>query len=159
MECAIRKANQEGLKLNNTHQLLVYADDVNIPGTDMRAIKKNTEALVVTSKGIGLEVNAKETKYMGMSQDKTARQSHNIKIGNKSFEGMEQLIYFITTMTNQNSIKEEIKSRLNSRVECCHVMHNLLPASFLSKNINIKIYRTVIFPFFFCMGMKLGCLH
>jgi hypothetical protein len=135
------------LKLNNTHQLLVYADDVNILGTDMRAIK-NTEALVVASKGIGLEVNAKETKLMGMSQDKTARQSHNIKIGNKSFEGMEQLIYFITTMTNQNSIKEEIKSRLNSRVECCHLMHNLLPASFLSKNINIKIYRTVIFPVF-----------
>jgi hypothetical protein len=138
VEYAIRKANQEGLKLNNTHQLLVYADDVNILGTDTHAIKKNAE-------GIGLEVNAKETKYMGMSQDKNARQSHNIKIGNKSFEGIEQFIYFIMTMTNQNSIKKEIKSRLNSMYVCCHLMHNLLPASFLSKNINIKIYRTVFF--------------
>jgi hypothetical protein len=90
VEYAIRNANQEGLQLNNTHHLLVYAVDVNIVGTD-------TEALVITSKGIALEVNAKVTKNMGMSQDKNARQSHNIKIGNKSFEGVEQFKYFITT--------------------------------------------------------------
>jgi len=97
VEYAIRKANQEGLKLNNTHQPLVYADDVNIQGTDTHTIKKNTEALVVTSKGIGLEVNAKENKYMGVSQDQNAGQSHNKKIGNKSFERVEQFEYFITT--------------------------------------------------------------
>ena len=103
------------MKLNNTHQLLVYAGDINILGTDTHTVKKNTEALVVTSKRIGLEVNAKETKYMGMSQDKNARQSRSMKIGNKSFEGVEQFEYLITTMTNQNSIQVEIKSRLKSR--------------------------------------------
>jgi hypothetical protein len=57
LEYVIRRvqANQEGLKLNGTHQLLVYADDVNILGRSVHAIKKNTEALVVTSKEIGLE--------------------------------------------------------------------------------------------------------
>jgi hypothetical protein len=68
LEYAIRRVqtNQEGLKLNGTHQLLVYADDINILGGSVHAIKKNTEALVVTSKEIGLEVNAEKTKYMGM---------------------------------------------------------------------------------------------
>jgi hypothetical protein len=53
--------------LNGTHQLLVYADDVNILGGSVHAIKKNTGALVVASKKVGLEVSAEKTKYMVMS--------------------------------------------------------------------------------------------
>jgi hypothetical protein len=49
------------MKLNGTHQILVYADDVNILGRIVQIIKKNTEALVVSSKEIGLEVNAEKT--------------------------------------------------------------------------------------------------
>jgi hypothetical protein len=78
------------LKLNGTHQLLVYADDVNILGGSIHAIKKNTEAFVVAGRDIGLEVNARKTKYMVMSRDQNAGQTHNIKIGNKSFERVEQ---------------------------------------------------------------------
>jgi len=56
------------LKLNGKHQLLVDADDVNILGGSVHTMKKNTEALVVASKEIGLEVNADKTNYMVMSQ-------------------------------------------------------------------------------------------
>ena len=59
-------ANQAGLKLNGTHQHPVYADDINILGGSMHAIKKNTESLVGASKEIGLEVNGEKTKYMVM---------------------------------------------------------------------------------------------
>ena len=63
--------------------------------------------------------------------------------------------YLGTTLTNQNSIAEEIKSRLRSGNACYHSVQNLLSSMLLSKNLNIKIYRTIILPIF-CMGMKLG---
>ena len=70
-EYAIRRfqVNQNGLKLNGTHQLLVYADDVNILGGIVHTVKENAEALTVASKEIGLEVNADKTQYMVMSRD------------------------------------------------------------------------------------------
>ena len=66
LEYAIRRVqvNQDGLKLNGTHQLLAHADDVNILGGSVHMVKKNAEALVVATKEIGLEVNVDKTKYM-----------------------------------------------------------------------------------------------
>ena len=58
------------MKLNGKYQLPVYADDVNILGGSIHTITKNAEALVVASKGTGLEVNADKTKYTVMSRDK-----------------------------------------------------------------------------------------
>ena len=57
LEYAIRRVqvNQDGLKLNGTHQLLAYADDVNMMGGSIRTVKKNAEALVVATKEIGLK--------------------------------------------------------------------------------------------------------
>jgi hypothetical protein len=77
LEYAIRKVqvNQDGVKLNGAHQLLVYADYVNILGGSVHTVKENAEALIVASKENGLEVNADKTKYMVTSQDQNAGQS------------------------------------------------------------------------------------
>jgi hypothetical protein len=59
---------------------------------------------------------------------------------------VEQIKYLGTTLTYQNSIQEEIKSRLKSGSVCYHSMQDLLSSSLLSKNTKIKIYRTIILP-------------
>jgi len=63
---------------------------------------------------------------------------------NRSFDRAEEFKYLGTTLTNQNSIQEEIKSRLKSGNSCYHSVHHLLSSLLLFKNIKIKIYRTII---------------
>ena len=143
---AIRRVqvNQEGLKRN---QILVYADDVNILGRSVHTIKKNTKALVFAGTEIELDVNADKTEYMVIYRDQNVGRSHNIKTDNCSFERVELFKYLGTTLMNQNSVQEEIKSRLNSRNTCYHSVQNLLSSSLPSKNIKIKIHKTIILPF------------
>ena len=118
LEYAIRRVqvNQDGLKLNGTRQLLVYADDVSVLGGSVHATKENTEALIVASKDNGLEVNTDKTKYMAMSRDQNAGCSHSMKIDNRYSGMVERFKYLGTTLTHQNSVQEEIKSRLKSFV-------------------------------------------
>ena len=75
------------MKLNGTHQLVVYADDVNILGRSVHTVKENADALVVATKETGLEVNADKTKHMIMSQDQNARRSHSVKIDSSPLKG------------------------------------------------------------------------
>jgi hypothetical protein len=49
--------SQVGLKLNFTHQLVIYADDVNLQGDNIDAIQKDMETLIDASKEVVLEVN------------------------------------------------------------------------------------------------------
>jgi hypothetical protein len=78
-----------------------------------------------------------------MFRDQSAGRGHSVKIGNNSFEKVEEFKYLGRTLTNQNSIQEEIKSRrLKSGNACYHSVQHLL----LSKNLKIKIYRTIILP-------------
>jgi hypothetical protein len=83
---------------------------------------------------------------MVMSRDWNAGQSHSVKTDNSSIERVEEFKYLGTMLTEQNSIQEEIKSRLKLGNACYHSMQNLLSSRLLSKNLKIKIYRTIILP-------------
>jgi hypothetical protein len=138
LEYAIRKVqkSQVGLKLNRTHQLLVYANDVNLLGDNIDTMWINTETLI----------DAEKTKYMLLSRHQNARQNHNIKIANGSFENVSQFKYLETTVTNQNLIQKEIKRRLNSGNAPYHSVQNVPSSRLLCKNVKIRMYKTIILP-------------
>jgi hypothetical protein len=113
LEYAIRKVqeNQVGLKLNGTHQPLVYADDMNLPGDYIDITKKSTQTLIDANKEVALKVNTEKTKYsyMLLSRHQNAGHKRDIKITNRYFENVGQYGYMEMTVTNQNLIQEEIK--------------------------------------------------
>jgi hypothetical protein len=63
-------------------------------------------------------------------------------------KGLEEFKYLGTTLTNQNSIQEEVKSRLKLGNVCYYSVQNLLSSRLLSKNLKIRMYRTTILPVF-----------
>jgi hypothetical protein len=92
--------------------------------------KKNTQTLIYSSKEVGPVVSAED---MLLSPHQNARPIHNIRIDTKSLENVAQFRYLGTTVTNQNLIQEEIKSRLNSGNACYHSVQNLSSSHLLSK--------------------------
>jgi len=93
-----------------------------------------------------------------MFLDKNAGRSHSIEIDNRPFGRVEEFKYLGTTLTNQYSIQDESKSRLKSGNACYHSVQNLMFSSFLIKNLETEIYKTIILPVVF-MGAKLGRSH
>jgi hypothetical protein len=84
---------------------------------------------------------------MIMSRYPNSGQKQNVRIANESFENVATFKYMGTTLTNQNDIHDEIRSRLNSGNACYYSVQNLLSSRLISKNLKIKIYKTVILPF------------
>jgi hypothetical protein len=73
--------------------LSVSADDMNLLGDNIDAIKKNTQTLIDANKEVGLEVNTEKTKYMLLSHHQNAGQNRDIKIANRCFENVVQFRY------------------------------------------------------------------
>jgi hypothetical protein len=109
-------------------------------------IQKHTETLIDASKKVGLEVNSEKTKYALLSRHQNAEQTRGVKVDNRSFENEAQLKHLGTTVTHQNLIHEAIKRRMNSSNACYLSVQNILSSHLLSKNIKIRIYKTIILP-------------
>jgi hypothetical protein len=103
LEYVITKAqeNQVGPKLNGTHQLLPYADDVNLLEDNIDSIRRNTETVIDASTEVGLEINREKSKYVLLSRHQNAGQNLDTKIANISLENVSQFKYLVT-ITNQD---------------------------------------------------------
>jgi hypothetical protein len=73
-------------------------------------------------------------------------QKHSIKIVNWSFEDVAKFKYLGTTLTDRNHMHEEISSRLNSGNACYRSVQSLLSSRLLSRNLKVKIYKSIILP-------------
>jgi hypothetical protein len=89
---------------------------------------------------------SEKTKCVLLSRHQNAGRNRDIEIANRSLENASQFRDFGTMVTNQNLIQEEIKSRLSSGNVCYHSVQDLLPSGLLSKNVKMRIYKTIFLP-------------
>jgi hypothetical protein len=82
-------------------------------------------------------VNPEKTKYMLMSHSQNIGQKHSIKIGNRSFEDVAKFKYLRKTLTEQNCMHKEIKSRINLGNTCYHSVQSLLSSHLLTRNLKV----------------------
>jgi hypothetical protein len=102
--------------------------------------------LLDASKEADPEMNLGKTKYMLMSCNQKIEQKHSTKIANRSFEDVAKFKYIQKTLKDQNCMHEEIKSRLNSWNACYCSVQILLSSCLPSRNLKVKIYKTIILP-------------
>jgi hypothetical protein len=117
--------------LNGTHQIGVYAGDINFLGCSINTIKENTDTVLEASRDVRLVINAEKTKYIIVSSHPKSGQNQNIKIENESFKNGTEFKYLGMTLTNQNDIHYETKSVLNSGNACSHSVQNLLSSQLI----------------------------
>ena len=117
LEYTIRsvQVSQDGLKLNGPHQFLAYADDVNILGGNIHTLKENAEALVASTREIGLGVSADKTKYMVY-----AGRIHSVRTCNSTFERVEKFKYskIILRKKLRANTSQEMLAIIRCRIFC-----------------------------------------
>ena len=128
------------------HQLLLYADDVNMLGENLQTVRENADIFIKASKDIGLEVNSEKTKYLITFRHQNVIQNQNIVIGNLSVENVEKFRYLGVTVTNTNDIREEIKRRINMGNVCYYSLEKMFSSRLLFKKLKVKAYKTIILP-------------
>jgi hypothetical protein len=95
-------------------------------------------------------VNPEKIKYKLLPRYQKAEIKHTTKTANRPFEDTGKFNYLGASQTDQNCMHEEVKSRLNSRNACYHSVQSLLSSSIPSRNLKVKIYKTIILKVVLC---------
>jgi hypothetical protein len=115
---------------------------------DHKYYKENTKAVLDTRKDVGLE---------GIPHHQTAGQKL-LNTANKCLENVAKFKYLRTTVTNETHIHRGMQNIINLKIAWYHSIQHHSSSCLLSKNVNINLYRTVIFTHFY-MNVKLGLSH
>ncbi|KAJ9574461.1 hypothetical protein L9F63_008387, partial [Diploptera punctata] len=109
-------------------------------------VSVNTHTLLSNTKKLGLEVNINKTKYMVTRRNSLNNVNVQLMTNEENVEEVAEFKYLGTIITNRNEMHKEIKHRLNSGNACYYALQRLLMSQLLSKNVKLKIYKTIILP-------------
>ena len=129
----------------NGTQVLAYADQENLIGDDIKTLERNADGLLNACKDIGLlATNTWKTRYMEVGHLRSMIANEYSIVGINSYEQVKTFTFLSSLITYQNSIHEEIKSRLKAGNSCYYSVQT--PLCSRLQNLQIKIYKTIKLP-------------
>ncbi|XP_054086050.1 putative uncharacterized transposon-derived protein F52C9.6 isoform X2 [Zeugodacus cucurbitae] len=150
LEKIIRAAelNREGTIFYKSVQLLAYADDIDIIGSNNRAVCSAFSRLDKEAKRMGLVVNEDKTKYLLSSNKQSAhsRLGSHVTVDSHNFEVVDNFVYLGTSINNTNNVSLEIQRRITLANRCYFGLSRQLKSKVLSRRTKIKLYKSLIIP-------------
>lgn len=148
LEKAIRNSQIEstGNIYYKSIQLLGYADDLNIIGRSVAAVKEAYGKLEESAKEIGLAINKEKTKVMAVTPGIPTSLGNNLDMGNHNLEVVQSFKYLGSTVTEQNEEEIEIKNRIMQANRAYFSLSTILKSKVASKHTKCNIYKTIIRP-------------
>lgn len=144
LDGAVRRAKiqLEGTVFNKSVQLLAYADDIDLIGRSLSAVKEAFISLEKAARDIGLRVNEEKTKYMCTETELL----NQITVAGHTFEGVDSFVYLGSQVDRNNNMQSEIKRRIVAANRCFFGLHKYMSSRLISRTSKIRIYKTLIRP-------------
>jgi hypothetical protein len=95
---------------------------------------------------MGLTVNEKKTKYMTISTRLKGRQTQNLEVGGKIFEGVSKFKYLGNVIEKEGKISECIKDRIQAGNKAYAATYHMLKSKIIKRSVKIQIYKTMVRP-------------
>jgi endonuclease/exonuclease/phosphatase family metal-dependent hydrolase len=143
---AVQEIDQRGTIYTKSSQICAYADDVVVVTRSETKIRQVYKEIERRTQEMGLMVNEKKTKYMMISTRQKQRQIQNLKVGDKTFEGVSKFRYLGNVIDREGRISECIKDRIQAGNKAYAANYHMLKSKIIKRAVKIQIYKTMIRP-------------
>jgi hypothetical protein len=141
---AAQEVDQRGTIYTKPSQICAYADDVVITIRSETRIRQVYREIEEKTQEMGLTVNEAKTKYFTISTRPNGRQIQNLKVGDKTFEGVSSFRYLGNVIDKEGRIGECVKDRIQGRNKAYAANYHMLKSKITKRSVKVQIYKTVI---------------
>jgi endonuclease/exonuclease/phosphatase family metal-dependent hydrolase len=146
LNAAMKDLSIRGSIVNRTKQVFAYADDIVLVSRNKQSLIEMFEMLRGEVCKYGLEINYQKTKYMKMSPSERRRTVENLITEEYQIEGVREFKYLGVTLTNDNSVREEICNRIMAGNRAYFANVKLFKSKLVSRQTKMKLYKTIVRP-------------
>jgi hypothetical protein len=143
---AVNKTDQRGSTFTKSSQICAYTNDIVIVTRSKWRLIQMYEELEKEAEEMGLIIDENKTKYMAVSTSENRRKPRSLKVGNKTFEGVNNFVYLGNVIDNENRINKCVKERIQAGNKANFANNKLFRNKLISRSTKMQIYRTIVRP-------------